>query len=369
MPTSQSHRGRYASSRRGADSSTLQSQIQAAYNNGRDYLAKTWQAFLELPPESRYIVYFAVGIKALILGVVVYVGPEAMFNSTAKLAIWFGSQPYGAILLILLVVIVSFPPLIGYGTSITLFGLGWGVHAEATSEHAELNGNLFQAWFLASTACLLGATVSFLALRFLIKHHASRVAWISSTLDDPKYVALSTAVRSRGLSMAILIRFCPFPFAYSNLFFASLVDAIPFRHFLTATALITPKLFLHVWMGTRMFKLMDRDQRAQLDGWAKFLNVLYILVGAAVGVATGWFVWSETTKVLEQIEWEQQSLRRGAEEGVASPYCDTPDPNKGGATPGSTFGFDFGDRLDDESQGDRPSIKRKDSSAKSLLPR
>ena len=87
-----------------------------------------------------------------------------------------------------------------------------------------------------------------------------------------------------------------------------------FNHFLAATALITPKLFLHVWLGTRMFQLMDRDERAQLDGWAKALNVVYIAVGSAVGVATGWVVWSETKKVLAAIEREQrQGLGDGEE--------------------------------------------------------
>lgn len=306
MPGSTPHRSRYTPLPRNATSTDISSRIRSAYLYGRSYFDRTWQAFLALPPEQRYIIYLAVAIKMLILGVVVYIGPEAMFDATAKLAIWFGSQPFGAALIVALVIIVSFPPFIGYGTSITLCGLGWGVHADATSEHAELNGNLLQSWLLASTACLLGATVSFTVLRFLIVHHSKRVSWISNTLNDPKYVALSTAVRHRGLSMAILIRFCPFPFAYSNLFFASLVDAVSFKHFFVATALITPKLFLHVWLGTRMFQLMDRDQRAQLDGWAKALNVIYILVGSAIGVATGWLVWSETTKVLQVIEREQQ---------------------------------------------------------------
>ncbi|TKY84963.1 hypothetical protein EX895_006043 [Sporisorium graminicola] len=385
MPASHPHQARYASLRRGNDSSfsTYASHLQSAYHRAHSYTETTWQAFLALRPEQRYLIYFVLGVKALILGVVLYIGPEAMFNATAKLAIWFGSQSYGAVLLIACVVIVSFPPLIGYGTSITLFGLGWGVHAEATSEHAELRGNLFQAWLLASFSCLLGGSVAFGVLRFLIVHHSKRVSWISSTLNDPKYVALSTAVRRRGLSMAILIRFCPFPFAYSNLFFASLVDAVSFKHFLTATALITPKLFLHVWLGTRMFQLMDRDQRAQLDGWAKALNVVYILVGSAVGVATGWVVWNETTKVLETIEREEQSRRadgrpsssiadganRMQRRGTAeSPYRDNDD-----ATSASPFILDFDEEADADEVEDQTAASgnrtRKDDSTKSLLPR
>ncbi|CBQ70565.1 conserved hypothetical protein [Sporisorium reilianum SRZ2] len=385
MPASHPHQARYAPLRRDADSTTIlnssshTSQLHSTYLRARSYMDKTWQAFLALRPEQRYIIYLAVGVKALIFGLVLYIGPEAMFNATAKLAIWFGSQPFGAVLLIACVVLVSFPPLIGYGTSITLFGLGWGVHADATSEHAELRGNLLQAWMLASFACLLGATVSFGVLRFLIVHHSKRVSWISSTLNDPKYVALSTAVRRRGLSMTILIRFCPFPFAYSNLFFASLVDAVSFRHFLTATVLITPKLFLHVWLGTRMFQLMDRDQRAQLDGWAKALNVVYILVGSAVGVATGWIVWKETSKVLDAIEREgmrdsdarPSGSGNGGRRNTADSYRDDARKRSTDTASASPFILDLDGEADEEPDqlGAGASHTRKDDSSKSLLPR
>ncbi|SPO21719.1 uncharacterized protein UTRI_01202_B [Ustilago trichophora] len=392
MPTTHSHRARYAPLRRDTtstsrSSTSYSSHIQTAYLQIRSYLDRTWLAFLALPPEQRYILYLVLGVKFLILGIVVYIGPEAMFDATAKLAIWFGTQPFGAALLVALVVVVSFPPLVGYGTSITLCGLGWGVHAEATSSHPELNGNLLQAWLLASTACLLGATVSFSVLRFLIIHHSKRVSWISSTLNDPKYVALSTAVRRRGLSMAILIRFCPFPFAYSNLFFASLVDAVSFKHFLTATALITPKLFLHVWLGTRMFQLMDREERAHLDGWAKVLNVVYIGVGSAIGVATGWIVWKETKKVLEAIEREQQqqlaeahrqdsgSSSNGASQQHRttsnSPYSDAPEPGKGEADQGaSPFILDLDEDADADQVEDYVGHASRDStSTNGLLPK
>lgn len=379
MPGSVPHRSRYAPLRRDTASSSAPSRLRSAYLDARAYLDRTWQAFLALPPGQRYIIYLAVGIKALIFAVVVYIGPEAMFDATAKLAIWFGAQPLGAALLIALVVAVSFPPLVGYGTCITLFGLGWGVQADATAEHPKLNGNLWHAWLLASTACLLGATVSFGVLRFLIVHHSKRVAWISSALNDPKFVALSTAVRRRGLSMAILIRFCPFPFAYSNLFFASLVDAVSLGHFLAATALITPKLLLHVWIGTRMFVLMDREQRAHLDGWAKALNVLYIIIGSAVGAATGWIVWSETKKVLHAIEQEAQ-----VQEGQAQPsrrarssrqtqYRDSsPDLSAGEA--GTPFVLDVEGSAESDSDADEvgrglPARDRASKDKQSLLPR
>ncbi|SPO22524.1 uncharacterized protein UTRI_01202 [Ustilago trichophora] len=395
MPTSHPHRARYAPLRHdttstGQSSTGYSSHIRTAYLQTRSYLDRTRNAFLALPREQRYMLYLVLGVKFLILAIVVYIGPEAMFDATAKLAIWFGTKSFGAVLLIALVVIVSFPPLVGYGTCITLFGLGWGVHADATSSHPQLNGNLLEAWLLASTACLLGATVSFSVLRFLIIHHSKRVSWISSTLNDPKYVALSTAVRQRGLFMAILIRFCPFPFAYSNLFFASLVDAVSLKHFLTATALITPKLFLHVWLGTRMFQLMDREQRAHLDGWAKAFNVVYIAVGSIVGVATGWIVWNETNKILESIQREQQqqldqpdrhtsgsstnSTNRESQQQHRTfnlPYSDAPETGKTVAEQAtSPFILDFDEDADADEVKDQVNHNSTDSAAiKYLLPR
>lgn len=386
MRSSHPYRSRYAPLRHDTHASTRSisrsSQLACACVRMRSYLDTAYRGFLALPPEQRYMIYVAVGIKALILGVVIYIGPEAMFDATAKLAIWFASQSYGAVLLIGIVVIVSFPPLIGYGTSITLFGFGWGVHAQATAQHAQLNGNLLQAWLLASLACLVGATVSFSVLRFLIIHHSKRVDWISNTLNDPKYTALSTAVRRKGLVMAILIRFCPFPFAYSNLFFASLVDAVSLAQFFVATALITPKLLLHVWLGTRMFQLMDRDQRAQLDAWAKALNVIYIGVGSAVGAATGWIVWNETAKVLETIESERQSQDARSNSGTDSAqrtttepaYTDASDSNKShpdSETP-SPFILDFQDHTEHamlEPHSDSSQTHRADRDMPSLLPR
>lgn len=286
--------------------------VRLLWEQSSTYGRKVYAQFSSLPPEQRYVLYALAGVKAFLIATVLYIGPAVIFDATAKVAIWLSSQWFGAWLVVLMVIVVSFPPLIGYGTAITLCGLGWGVDAPATASHPAMTGSLLHAWLLASTACLLGATISFLTLQWLIRastttHRTGRhLACIQTVLDDPKFVAMSEAVRRRGLSMVVLIRFCPFPFCYSNLFFASLGrTAVPFSHFVIATALITPKLFLHVFVGARMYELMDSDRRAKLDGWAKFVNVVYIALGTLVGTATGWLVYRETKKILDQMELEQ----------------------------------------------------------------
>lgn len=75
-----------------------------------------------------------------------------------------------------------------------------------------------------------------------------------------------------------MIRFSPFPFNVSNLFFASL-QSISLANFMIATATTTPKLLLHVFIGSRLFQLVDRGSRAGLDTNTKILNGIYVVFG------------------------------------------------------------------------------------------
>ncbi|KAN0061067.1 Tlg2-vesicle protein [Thecaphora frezii] len=259
--------------------------------------------YRSLSVHQRRLLYLFVVFQTCLLALFLYIGPEAIFHWTAVLALWISAQPYGIPLILSLVTLTSFPPLFGYGTAITLCGLGWGVAAPETADHPQMNGSLLKGWAVASSGCILGASASFWTLRWAIAKH-SNISFIRNTLQDPTFRAMKQAVAKKGIKMAILIRFCPFPFCYSNLFFASL-NTVSFGHFIVATALITPKLLMHVFLGTRMFRLMDRDERAKSTGWEKALNVVYIVLGALVGMLTSWIVWRETQRILDQMPASQ----------------------------------------------------------------
>lgn len=90
----------------------------------------------------------------------------------------------------------------------------------------------------------------------------------------------------------ILIRLCPFPFQISNLFFASLPPAsVSLPSFLFATLCTTPKLLLHVFIGSRMFLLADEEERAKMDPMTKVANIVSIVLGTALSAGTGWWVY------------------------------------------------------------------------------
>lgn len=89
------------------------------------------------------------------------------------------------------------------------------------------------------------------------------------------------------------------------------MPSVTFYQFLFATLLITPKLFLHVFVGSRLFELMDRDSRIHLDPRTKRLNLAYAIGGILIGAITGWVLWRETQKVLRELE--EEDVEEGGE--------------------------------------------------------
>ena len=83
---------------------------------------------------------------------VIRLGTHGILEYLYDAALWFSTWPtLGPLLLISLISILSFPPLVGYGTSITLCGLAYGTELPDAHGHG-----LFFAWLLASTGCQIG---------------------------------------------------------------------------------------------------------------------------------------------------------------------------------------------------------------------
>ncbi|KIO29117.1 hypothetical protein M407DRAFT_242720 [Tulasnella calospora MUT 4182] len=186
---------------------------------------------------------------------------------------------FGWLLLIAIIAVTSFPPLVGWSTSISVCGFAYGL----------------QGWFLAAAGALLGAAMSFVVLRVLFRKRIR--SW---SQKNRKWVALESVIRARGLPLIILIRLSPFPpWVYANLLFAS-IETVSFVQFMIATVFYTPKLMIAVWIGSRVAMLSDGSQRDKMDTKAKIVNGLSIAIGIAIMLGTGWMVWKLTEKEIKR---------------------------------------------------------------------
>lgn len=127
---------------------------------------------------------------------------------------------------------------------------------------------------------------------------------LSRVIDDKGSVlslgrfklALANAVLwAVRMPLICLVRLAPISFGYSNLLFAS-IPSVDLPRFLLGTLAITPKLFLHIFTGNRMYKFADPAEREKLDKSGKILNGVSIAVSVALGMGVGLYVWRLTMK-------------------------------------------------------------------------
>jgi len=127
-----------------------------------------------------------------------------------------------------------------------------------------------------------------------------------------------------------MIRLCPLPYSFSN-GAISTIPTVTWQNFMLATALVTPKLLLHIFVGRQIGLLAEEGNK--MDAKTKMISYLSIAIGMAAGIATGYFIYVKTKARADQLEAEEAAAA-GGEEGlgrqrrmsVAGPdYMDDPD--------------------------------------------
>ncbi|KAK0486917.1 Golgi apparatus membrane protein TVP38 [Armillaria luteobubalina] len=198
---------------------------------------------------------------------------------------------------------VSFPPLIGHSTLLTLCGFAFGMKGFA----------------IGVGGSLVGSAVVFVLLRLCF---SSRLRKWSS--HNEKWQALESVVRAKGLPLIILIRVSPFPpWVYSNSLFAS-IEAVSLWQFVVATCFIFPKILLLVVIGSRIAALSDGDSRSHMDTHTKVMNGSLIGGGIIVAIFTSWLVYTLVQNHIRQLEDISPEVDRMAAEAIEEYDEDAP---------------------------------------------
>ncbi|KAH7399523.1 hypothetical protein BKA66DRAFT_545639 [Pyrenochaeta sp. MPI-SDFR-AT-0127] len=248
-------------------------------------------------------VIFVVGsIIVGILGLLFLIYNEKIFGAMLPYAKKWRDVTAGWLILWALIFIVSFPPLIGYSTLLTICGFVYGFP----------NG-----WFLAASATVAGSTASFLLSRSILKNMVHRLI-----ANDTRFAALALTLKHDGLKLLVMIRMCPLPYSLSN----GAVATFPTVHwasFALATAIVSPKLMLHIFIGAQLEKIAESG--GKMDARTKAVSYISIAIGAVAGVATGWFMYRKTKQRAAQLEAEERAgIRRTSIEDLENEYADDP---------------------------------------------
>lgn len=230
---------------------------------------------------TQQILAAVAGAVSITLLVLFTVYSHRIFAWLAPVAEGWRALPGGWILVFLMTCATGFPPLIGYSTSLTIAGFVYGFPG---------------GWPIVASATVLGSTAAFAASRTVLSGYVHRLVG-----SDRRFVALGHVLRHDGLLVLAGLRFCPLPFSLSNGFLATVPSVSPWS-FALATALSTPKLLVHVFIGSRLARLAESGDQMTIGD--KAINYLSMLLGMLLGMGVGLLVYRRTMARAEQLARE-----------------------------------------------------------------
>lgn len=229
----------------------------------KHYTKATWQRYKNLGIWGKlfiwFLIIFYIGLSTVLIlkGAVI---AQAMYDVAQKLS----HMKYGWLVILGSMVVISFPPMMGHTTIVTLCGFAYGM----------------KGFFIALAGTVLGAAIAFVVLRFLFSRRLRK--W-SATND--KWTALETVVKSKGLPLVVLIRLSPMPpWVYANTLFAS-IHTVALWQFIVATFCLSPKLLLLTLIGSRLAPLSDGEQRKGMDKQTMIIDAGLAIGGILLGIA------------------------------------------------------------------------------------
>ncbi|RFU32021.1 hypothetical protein B7463_g4290, partial [Scytalidium lignicola] len=245
------------------------------------------------------------GLIALTLGILFLVFNERIFGMLAPAAAKWGDLNGGWAILWAVTFFCAFPPIIGYSTAVMISGFVYGFP----------NG-----WFIVSTATVLGSTASFLASRTVLSKYVNRLVG-----EDRRFAAFALTLKHDGLKILCMIRVCPLPYSLSNAAMSTFPGVNPLM-FALATAISTPKLLIHVFIGSRLRSIADAENGGKLDPTTRLINYASIAFGGILGAVVSWIIYSRTVARARELEIEELEAGRaevgGSINGPRGSYSD-----------------------------------------------
>ncbi|CAF9922045.1 MAG: Tlg2-vesicle protein [Heterodermia speciosa] len=277
---------------------------------------KVYRTMEKMSPLQRALVAFG-GIVTLVLAVLFLVFNERIFRRLSPVAVKWKELRGGWLILWAMTFITAFPPVIGYSSCITIAGFVYGFP---------------EGWFIVATATVAGSTCSFIASRSLLSNFVHRLV-----ANDTRFEALSLVLKYDGLKLLCMIRLCPLPYSISNGAISTFPTVEP-AMFALATAIITPKLLIHIFIGSRLAAIAKSGEK--MDAGTKAINWISIIVGMIIGAVTGWLIYRRTVARSQQLEAEERNKVRGSTTRTAG-FSDEPDEQSTGTTKLSDDDIDF----------------------------
>lgn len=272
-------------------------------NNIEKVQRRAMAVYRKMTPLQRILAGLAL-IVINVLVVLFLVFNERIFGILEPYAVKWKSTTGGWLIIWGLTFVAAFPPMIGYSSCGTVAGFVYGVG---------------EGWLIYATATVAGSYCSFIVSRTVLRKYVERMV-----ANDKRFAALTLTLKEDGLKLLCMIRLCPLPYSLSNGAMSTFPSVQPEMYAL-ATAIITPKLFIHVFIGSRLAAIA---KGGEMTGTTKLVNWASIVFFGLLGASVGWFIYRKTMERARQLEAEEQNRVQDSSRRTGAPppeFMDDPE--------------------------------------------
>lgn len=280
------------------DDETAQQQpgrVTRIISTGKHLLKVAWNRYKKLNIRSKLLLWSLILFYIALGAVILYIGLDRIAQTMYDLAQKISHYQFGWVLLLLLLIIISFPPCIGHTTTVTLCGFAYGM----------------KGFPLAAAGSLIGSALAFIVLRLLFGKRLRK--W---SAENEKWRALEAVIHAKGLPLIMLIRASPFPpWVYANSLFAS-IQTVRLWQFVVATTVVFPKVALHTFIGSRLASLSDGETRSHMDTQTKIMNTCLVVGGLLIAIITSWIIYRSMEQHMRHLKGISPTIDELAVEAV-----------------------------------------------------
>ncbi|KUL92244.1 hypothetical protein ZTR_02329 [Talaromyces verruculosus] len=306
-------------------------QAESLYRTARD----RWEKMTLI----QKIIYFAASLLLGALGIASLVLAGKIFVWLKPVAGAWEHSPWAYVIVWFSIILVSFPPLVGWSSLGTISGFLFG---------------FWKGWIVYASATVIGSTLSFIVSRTVLSGFVKRIME-----HDKRFAALALTLKYDGLKLLCMIRLCPLPYSICNGAVSTFPTVKPLSYGL-ATLIVAPKFMVPAFIGSRIRILSENNE--EMSAGSKAINVISIIVSVSIGVATGIYIYRRTLARAKELEAEERAgIRRSIQEDHAAgrphgDFSDDPDANAAAKTLArdeeAQLGYYDEDNIDIDVEGD-----------------
>ncbi|KAJ7485191.1 hypothetical protein B0H11DRAFT_2279441 [Mycena galericulata] len=236
------------------------------------------------------IQYYVILAVILTLAVLLSVYNKKIVNALKPVTDWLHNHEFGPLIPIVLLIIVSFPPLFGQEIIATLVGVTW---------------SLPEAFLIVSIGTLLGEIANFFTFKYCCSARTGKIE--AKNLD---YGLLAHVVRKGGFLVIIVIRYSAVPSHFATAVFATL--GVSFWIFLAAAVLSLPNIFVPVYAGYVMQPGVDKTSAA--------IENIVLIAGIIITVVAYMWIQRQMKSARPEFIYARRKARQAEMEASSGPH-------------------------------------------------